>query len=217
MTLVSFRIGEAFSVEEPVARFMAVVAMISNDWQRLAAQMLKLDEREREAHDDETTALLITNYRLQAALHYEAARCLHQARNWPEIREFIVALPKAAIAEYRTVVGGVDPESPHYHGKWLANARNRTFHYSKLNRGEPIGKALKSAADKEGSISYGTVDSVRFGFADVVALEWLGGPDADTDRTRVATLRVAVLAMTQFAQRAMRSHLDSKGIHLAEE
>jgi hypothetical protein len=216
MPTTSFRIGDTFPADDPVARFMTVVAMISNDWQRLATQMLDLDDAERKAHTDEQAALLITNYRLQASLHYEAARCLKSGHdNFPEIRRFIDALPAEATQQYEIVVGGIDPKSPHYHGKWLSDARNRTFHYSKLNRGEPAGKALRSAADREGSISAGaTFGTVRFGFADVVALEWLGGPDPGVDGTRMAALSESVMAMTKFAQIAMRVYLAAKGIQL---
>jgi hypothetical protein len=31
------------------------------------------------------------------------------------------------------VVGGIDPQSPHYHGDWLADHRNVTFHYPEMH------------------------------------------------------------------------------------
>jgi hypothetical protein len=218
MPEVSFTIGDAFPADEPVARFVAVVAMISNDWQRLARQMIELDDSEPEG--DEHAALMIMSYRLQAGLFYEAARFLKKAHaNFPDVRRFVDNLPAEATEEFDLVVGGIDPDSPSFLGKWLKDARNRMFHYSELNSGKPIGKALRSAAEHNGAITTGkTIESVRFGFADVVALEWLGGSDpGDTDADRMAALSRAVLAMTQFAQRAISVYLSSKGVEPTDD
>jgi len=219
MPSISFKIGDAFPADDPVARFMTIVAMISNDWQRLAQRMVELDDAEC-AHEDaraEHAALLVENYRLQGALHYEAVRCLKLAyERFGEIRTFVDGLTAEAIEEYRLVVGGVVPYSPHYHGKWLPNARNATFHYSKLNRRERVGMGLTATAEEIGVISFDdAIATVRFGFADKVALEWLGGskPEAET-AARMVDLREAVMAMTQFAQRAMDAYLASRGIEL---
>jgi hypothetical protein len=75
MTQISFKIGEAFPADDPVARFITVVATISNDWLRLWH-----DVALSEAEDEETRALRFANYRLHAALHYEAAVFLHASR-----------------------------------------------------------------------------------------------------------------------------------------
>lgn len=213
-------IGDAFPVDDPVARFLTVVAMISNDWQRLAQQMFDLDDHQ--VHGDEQRAeqgaLLVANYRLQAALHYEAARCLKLAyERFHEIRAFIDQLPVEAVEEYRFIVGGIDPDSPHYHGKWLSKARHATFHYSKLNRRQRVGQGLRTVAGEMGVISDdGTLAGVRFGFADNVALEWIGGsrPQAEVATQRTALVE-SVLAMTRFAQRAMSVYLASRGIELS--
>jgi hypothetical protein len=215
----SFKIGDAFPGDDPVARFMTVVAMISNDWQRLVEQMVEIDDREcaHEAARAEQAALLITNYRLQAALHYEAARCLKLAyERFSEIRMFVDGLSAEAIDEYKIVVGGLDPDSPHYHGNWLSDARNATLHYSKLGRRERVGKGLTSAAEEIGVINFDdTIASVRFGFADKVALEWLGGSQPGTETaTQMVAMRESVMAMTRFAQRTMSVYLASRGIQL---
>jgi hypothetical protein len=216
MPTTSFRIGDVFPADEPVARFVTVVAMISNDWQRLAKQMLVLEDVQDE-DEEELSALLISNYRLQASLHVEAARFLNRAHtNFPDVREFIDALPSEAKDRFKLVVDGIKPKSPRYHGKWLSEARNLTFHYAEINQRKHVGRALQSAAAKTGTITAGrTVQSVRFGFADTVALEWLGAPQPTTDEKRMAALSESVTAMTLFAQQAMRIYLDLKGVRLA--
>src|ERR1039458_10305372 len=198
MPSIWFKIGEAFPADDPVARFVTVVAMISNDWQRLVQRMVELDDADcvHEAAQAEQAALLIENYRLQAALHYEAARLLQQAyERFPEVRNFIDGLTPEAIAEFRLVIGGVTKGSPNYHGDWLSDARNATFHYSKLNRRERVGKGLAAAAEEIGAISLGdSFASVRFGFADKVALKWLGGsqPEAEIEAKLVGLDRKSV-------------------------
>jgi hypothetical protein len=76
MPVDSFTIGEAFPADDAVARFVTVVAMISNDWLRLFEEMSSIHGDDPEAH-----ARLTLNYRLQAALHYEAADFLRNARS----------------------------------------------------------------------------------------------------------------------------------------
>jgi hypothetical protein len=219
MPSISFKIGDAFPADDPVARFVTVVAMISNDWQRLAQRMVELDDVDC-AHEDaqaEQAALLVENYRMQGALHFEAARFLKRAyEHFREVRTFVDGLTAEAIEEYELVVGGVTKGSPSYHGEWLSDARNATFHYSKLNRRERAGKGLTAAADEVGVISLdNTIASVRFGFADKVALEWLGGSQPEPEAaSKMVALRESVIAMTQFAQRALGVYLASRGIEL---
>ena len=219
MPTISFTIGDAFPADCPVARFLTVVAMISNDWQRLAQQMLDLDDQEVHGEEEraEHGALLITNYRLQAALHYEAApRSQARAGMFPRDSRVLARLPVEALEECKYVIDGIDETSPDYHGKWLSEARNATFHYSKLNRRERVGRGLRAVADEMGVITLdSTFAGVRFGFADKVALEWIGGsqPQAELATQRVA-LVASLLAMTRFAQRAMSVYLPSRGIEL---
>jgi hypothetical protein len=207
MTQISFKIGEAFPADDPVARFVTVVAMISNDWLRLMHDMWLLD-----GEDEETQARLLTNYRLQAGLHYEAAAFLKTSRSrFSEVRAFVDGLPPRAREEYEQVIGGIDPGSEHFHGKWLKDNRNRVFHYSKLNSREPVSKALRAAGEQCGTITADeSFDSARFGFADKVAVQWL--PDTEGDAGAMEALRVSVMALAQFAQRAANVYLSSKGI-----
>jgi hypothetical protein len=207
MPEISFKIGTVFPADDPIARFITVVAMISNDWLRLFSESASLNGR-----DPETVARRTMSCRLQAALHYQAAEFLRNARSDSrKVEEFISGLPPEAREQFEQVVGGIDPESPYFQGRWLKADRHRMFQYSELNRRKPLGKALTNAADTEGRITYGdALDSVRFGFADDVAAQWLSDPIEDDDR--LVKLQEAVVALAQFAQLSMSAYLDAQGV-----
>jgi hypothetical protein len=66
-----FTIAEGFPADDPVAQFVTVAAMISNDWQRL---VMSMDNAEGTDHVGQE----LLGYRMQAALHYEAAQFLRE-------------------------------------------------------------------------------------------------------------------------------------------
>ncbi len=43
-TTLRFTIGDAFPADDPVARFVTVLAMMSNDWSRFVDQMLRVED-----------------------------------------------------------------------------------------------------------------------------------------------------------------------------
>lgn len=205
------RIGDVFPADDAVARFLTVVAMMSNDWVRLIYDMLALDDDAPDA-----VARRIMSFRQQAALHDEAARFIADARRrFPEVDAFIQPLDRDAQSECDQIVGGIDPRSPHYHGEWLTDHRNITFHYPEMHPDkaghgtEEITEALKAAAEHEGTITFSQgLGSVRFGFADEVAVQWL--PDVDNEVHLIETLRESVMALARFAQRAIAAYLESR-------
>lgn len=74
---------------------------------------------------------------------------------------------------------------------------------------EAIQNALREAAELESRITFSdNLASVRFRFAEEVALRWLGEPE--TWPHLFQTLRESVMALVQFAQRAARTYLDSR-------
>lgn len=181
MTTLRFKIGEAFPAGDPVARFITIVALMSNDWLRLIEDMMALEDANPDA-----VGRRIMSFRQQAALHDEAARFIADARRrFPAVDEFIKHLDADAQAECERVTGGVDPKSGHYLGDWLADHRNVTFHYPEMHPDkaahgkEEIMQALQEAASLEGTITFEEhFGSTRFGFADEVAVQWL--PDGQT-------------------------------------
>jgi hypothetical protein len=211
VTTLRFKIGDAFPAADPVARFITVIAMMSNDWLRLIADMMELDDA-----DPDAPAKRVMSFRQQAALHHEAADFITDAeRRFPGVKAFIEGLEQEAQDECAQVTGGIDPRSPHYLGDWLADHRNVTFHYPEMHPDkaahgkEEILQALRDAATLEGTItardSFGTV---RFGFADDVAVQWL--PDVETQVHLIEQLRESVLALARFAQRAAGAYLRSR-------
>jgi hypothetical protein len=212
MTTIRFpRIGEVFPANEPVARFVTVVAMMSNDWVRLMEDMLALAD-----DTPDVSARRVMSFRQQAALHDEAARFIADARRrFPQIDAFIQTLDQDAQNECEQITGGIDPESAHYHGDWLVDHRNVTFHYPEMHPDkakhgkEEITEAMKAASELEGTISFGQgMGSVRFGFADQIAVQWL--PDVENEGHLISTLREAVMALARFAQRAVGAYLESR-------
>jgi hypothetical protein len=210
VTTLRFTIGKAFPASDSVARFITVLAMMSNDWLRLMSAMLEIKEWHRDAE-----GLRIMSFRQQTALHHEAAEFICDARKrFPKVKRFIDGLEQSAQDACEQIVGGVDPKSEHYLGDWLTDHRNVTFHYPKMHPeaaehgAEEITQALKAAAEIEGTITdEDTFGSVRFGFADEVVVQWL--PDEDA-RERIAQLRRSVWALARFVQQAAGAYLEAR-------
>ena len=158
MPTIRFRIGDAFPAGDPVARFITVLAMMSNDWLRSNAEMQALDDDTSDAAGHR-----LMPFRQQASPHHDAATFVANARRrFPEVDGFIQSLPQEAQDECARVVGGIDPGSTHYHGDWLADHRHVTFHYANMHPEaaahgeEELADALGRACRHRGSISMET-------------------------------------------------------------
>lgn len=210
MMMLRFTIGEAFPARDPVARFVTVLAMMSNDWMRLTTQLLELKPFFFDAD-----GLIIMSFRHQASLHHEAAEFIRDTRRrFPEVETFLEGLSQEAKDDLQRVLDGVDPKAPAYHGGWLGENRNVTFHYPEMQADkaahgkEEVFNALTEAAALEGTISSGaSFGSVRFEFADTVVAQWI--PEHDTEAV-VGNLRDAVSALARFVQRAALAYLESR-------
>ena len=210
MTKISFKIGVGFPASDPIVRFITVLAMMSNDWLRSIEDLLALGD----SSDPDAGGRRVSLFRQQAALHHEAASFISSARRrFPEVAEFIDGLDDDARAECELVVGGLDPASEHYHGDWLGDHRNVTFHYPEMHPGksqhgqEEIMLALEEAADVDSYIAHDdNFGSVRFRFADEVAVQWLPEDPAPA----LEKLRESVLALSRFAQRAAQTYMESR-------
>ena len=74
---------------------------------------------------------------------------------------------------------------------------------------EEITEALRDAAALEATITAGdTFVSIRFGFADEVAVQWL--PRAETQVELIEALRESVMALGRFVQRAANAYLGTR-------
>jgi hypothetical protein len=203
-TGLKFTIGKTFPANNTVAKFLTVLAMMSNDLARLITLMIQedLDEGDR-----------IFYFRLLASAFFEASKFLREsAVRWPELGEFVAALEDEASSEFERLAGASDARSESYLGEWIESHRNVTFHYSEMHPRraaagrEEIGRALRDAADIESEITVGEdLISVRFTFADEVAVQWL--PDGDMAAIELETLRERHIDLVRFAQRAFHSYL----------
>jgi hypothetical protein len=108
----------------------------------------------------------LLGYRMQAALHYEAAQFLQEALEVPGVEEFVAGLPRPARNDFDFVLAGLDSDPEVGHGTWFEQNRNRTCHYSRLGRRAPIARALRRAGPETGAVDWGlTVGQTRFHFA----------------------------------------------------
>jgi hypothetical protein len=208
--IITFNIGEAFPASDPVARFVTVLAMISNDVNRSIDGLFDVGERK-----PDSGARKVMQFRLQAAFFYEAATFVAESsRRFGEIAGFIAGLPPEARADHERVIGGVEPKSRYYLGDWLRRHRNGTFHYSEMHRNkaahgkEEIMQALEYAAESPGRIfsdSGDDLDNVCFDFADEVVSWWL--PPIEENNATLVMLSAALSALVSFTQRACAAYL----------
>jgi len=206
---ITFNIGEAFPADEPVARFVTVLAMISNDANRSIDEMIAVDDAPSVPDAGARTMML---FRQQASFFYEAATFINESsRRFPEIRDFVASLAQDVRDDGERVAAGIDSASANYVGDWLGDHRNVTFHYSEMHPDkaahgkEEITVALTKAAGLTGTVSVGDeLGSVRFWFADEVVVQWL--PLDEEKQTTVIVLREALMSLVRFTQGAFAAY-----------
>ena len=210
MTVIRFKIGDAFPARDPVARFITGLAMISNDWLRSVEDMFNL-----KGHTPEEVGRRISLFRRQAALVHEAATFITDARRmFPHVASFVDGLEVRARDSCERVLGAADAGSPHYLGDWLEDHRNVTHHYPKMHPvaaqhgQEEMANALGEAAEIESTIDSGLrFGDARFRYADEVGVQLL--PRLD-DLTWMEGLRDTAIALSDFAQRAAQAYLEAR-------
>lgn len=206
---VQFRIGDAFPANEPVARWITVLAMMSNDLLRLLNSMIELGD------DGDESGVRMLLFRLQAALFLESWTFVcDTVRMWPEIERFVGTLDLEGQTDLRQVREACDENAAGYVGDWIKAHRNVTFHYpemhpAKVKAGkDKVKEALEAASGVESTItareSFG---SVRFGFADEVVVQWLPQVEGE-GHEQLDGLQVAVLALARLVQRAVDAYFD---------
>jgi hypothetical protein len=209
MSKVSFDIGKAFPASDPVARFITVLAMMSNDWMRLAKQQIEVKD-----YYDDAEGIRIFSFRQQVALHFEAANFIRNTRQWfPDVERFVAALPAKVRRDCDRVVSGIDPKSKRYRGKWVENLRNTAFHYPKMQPDaaahgqEPAANALNKAAKLTSTIEGGDVffGEARFHFADEVVVQWI--PEKGMRKT-LSALGADAAALARFVQEAAMTYIE---------
>ncbi len=212
MTVIRFKIGDAFPADDPVARFITGLAMISNDWLRALEDIFGL---EGNSNTPEETGRRVWLFRRQAALVHEAATFITDAqRMFQEVAAFVDGLESEARDGCERVIGAVDRGSPQYLGDWLEDHRNVTHHYPKMHPAaaehgqEEMANALADAADIESTIDSGRrFGDARFRYADEVGVQLL--PSLE-DTSWVEKLRETAMGLADFAQRAALAYLQAR-------
>lgn len=210
MTVIRFKIGEAFPADDPVARFITGLAMISNDWLRSLEDMFGL-----EGESAEETGRRVSLFRRQAALVHEAATFITDARRmFPAVARFVDGLDTETRDRCERLIAAVDRSSPGYLGDWMEGHRNVTHHYPKMHPDaarhghEEMATALAAAAGIESTIDSGKrFGDARFRYADEVGVQLLPALD---DTSWVEALRETAMELADFAQRAAQAYLEAR-------
>jgi hypothetical protein len=203
-----FSIGQALPATDTVARFVTGLAMANNEWHRTMALMPMTDPLEA---TPEERGLRIMLARQQAALCYEGITFIKAARRSSHVMTFMNSLKAEAKKHYSDLIEATDKKSPFYL-PWLRGHRNVTVHVPavtpfKGERGVTLTEALTEAAGRFGRVSHdGTAKAVRFGFADVVAEEFLPWEE---ERNLMKHLSRALLALGGFAHEAIDAYLNA--------
>lgn len=203
----SFLIGDVFPADDPVARFVAVLAMVNNEWHRSIHLMNVTTD------DPDGRGIRLLLLRQQAASYVEAVDWILDSRKrFSAINKYIDGLDAEAAEHYKQLMAGCDPQSPGYMD-WLTAHRNVTAHFPKLHPDafahgdEEIANALRDAADQRGAVSVArpTEAGVRFDFADEIAVQLL--PDIVDNPDEIKKLAAARIALMRFAVVAIGTYL----------
>jgi hypothetical protein len=204
-----FEIGQAFPATDPVARFVAVVAMMGNDWHRLWDM---LNEVEDWHIDSEGKRLMLL--RIQVAYFHEASVRLRKSRDrYTAIDQFIAGMPAKGRRAFEHVTALTTEGKPRYL-PWLADDRNVYFHYPELKAPqvaqggyEEVAEMLKAASSLMSTITSGeTVGTTRFEFADELLVQRF--PERQT-RSRLKALRGAAEALVVFIHITVETYLNT--------
>jgi hypothetical protein len=216
MPAYTFSIADAFPANDPVARFVTVLAMVINDWHRTMEMMVTASAEDPEGKQAETRGIRLMLARQEAAACFEATKFIDNARKrFTEIEAFVQSLGPEAQEYIDAVEAAADRRSPERLG-WLEDHRNVTSHYPELSRekhaagNEEIANALMKTAsiDLHGTVTIGETDhSLRFHYADEVAVQLL--PDVTKNPELIKKLADARMAIGRFAGLAFAAYREA--------
>jgi hypothetical protein len=100
----TFRIGDAFPAADPVARFVAVLAIIYNDWRRT------MDSMAASVEDPDGTGIRLLRFRQLVGYTHEATTFLTLSRErYGEVDAFVRSLNPEALDYYNTLFTALAP------------------------------------------------------------------------------------------------------------
>jgi hypothetical protein len=189
-------IGESFPATQPLSQWMIVICMAAND-------LMVADARVHQAIDENAEEL---GYylRLVSSHFHELAEFLKQSQRNEAVRAFLDSLSSEA-REREAFIRKRATE--------LSRPRQGLFHYPKVGDDE-LAKALAAVADETAAMTVRpAAPSMRFEFADVVALRRaFGDPKAEAFKALVDRLHDAVSAFAKFASEAFTRYREDRGL-----
>jgi hypothetical protein len=207
-----FRIGDDFPADDPVARYVTVLAMIYNDWRRTAEAMGGAGS------GAEGMGVRLLHFRQVVGYSHEATTFMKGARKrYPKIDAFVSGLDVEVLEHYDRMFVALRPVR-----EWVRRQRNAAFHYPSVIpwKGQApdfdtrFADALAAAADEASSARLGnSYREVRFEFADAVAVHRLGFklPEQEDDlKALMRALADAHDALKVFVVAAVSSYLPGR-------
>lgn len=216
----SFRIGDLFKSDDPLARFLVAVAAILND--------TLLANRRFVAAEESFERIYFFN--LASSHLYEAAETFYQAeREWPEVRAFIETLDHHSQERFARIAALASPNAD-WPGPRLKELRNSFFHYLRLDRAAAdagrlrIVGAIEAAAGMDGLLVIAPADAigipvVRSYFADEVLIKAITLDYEDDESERlIGTLANYQGDLNHVSQMALGRYFDGhRGLVTHEE
>ena len=206
---IRFRDGDFIPADEPLARWITIVAMALNDAVLVNGWLLPRLQGDAPAHVN------VYLGRLAASHLYEVAKFLDRSeRRVPKVAEFVKGLDEDARAVYERVKA-TGPAGKDAFATQLEHARHHFFHYAGLVPHAPDHEKLRRAmvehADTTGEIyDPGTLADFRARFADDIAVE-LSFPEGTVDlRAFIGTLSARVSDFLDFARAAIRAYVEQR-------
>lgn len=204
---IRFRDGDFIPADEPLARWITIVAMALNDLVLVNGWLIPSLKQDGPDHVN------VYLGRLAASHLYEIAKFLHQSeRRVAEVREFVHNLPEDARTAYEQVKAA-GPAGTDAFASQLEHARHHFFHYAHLLPHhvadyEELRRAMTEHADTISEMrDPGTLADFRARFADDIAVE-LSFPEGKVDvREFIPKLSGAVSDFLDFAKSALNAYI----------
>jgi hypothetical protein len=198
----AFRLGDVFKSDDPVARFVVVVAIGLND--NILANRAFVE------HDEPHELLYF--FHLASGHLWELAERLEDAwQEWEPVQEFVKSLPVEYQNDFASITALIDPEDPT--GRLLSRIRHQFFHYPHLRKSTadrqrlPLQRVLKDGADAEMSLvagGGGLGGGIRARFADDILVRLMTLTVDETElQPLLARLGELQAAFNRFAQMAL--------------
>lgn len=203
---IRFRDGEFVPADDPLARWLTVVAMAVNDLVLVNTWLIP------SLQDDGSPHVNAYLGRLGASHLYEIARFLDQSeRQVPDVREFVRGLPEGARARHERVKAARRAGTDAFASQ-LEHARNHFFHYGRLLPHAPGYEELqRTMGEHSNSVGEmydpGTLADFRARFADDIAIE-MSLPEKTVNLEEfLAKLSETISDYLDFAQAAINAYV----------